>query len=325
PAVEDDGGVMVHRVPRPYTFFSARKARALMREVDIVHGHGICAYGLLRGRRRRRPPTVVKLHNVWAQELDVYRRLEGAASWLYVNVSMPRYVTMDRRTCERADRLISISEYLIRGVEGYGIGREKVDLIRNGVDVERFANAEPADVDLPRPIVAYIGRLARHKGVDALVRACADAGAGSLLVVGGGPSEAAMRAEADRLGVRSRFVGVVPHDDVPGYYLAADIVAYPSRYEPLGNVVLEGMAAGKPVVARRTGGIPEILPREAGRTFVKDVDMTERLRELLEDEALRRRLGEAGRRIAGGRSWADVARETTDVLKKVLDTTGEGT
>jgi len=316
PATQDDDGVMVHRVPRPYTQFSARKARELMGTIDVVHGHGICAYGLLKGRH---PPTVVKLHNIWAQELDAYRNLPGSASWRYVNISIPKYVRMDRTTCSRADHLISISRYVSGGAREYGVSPDKITLIPNGVDYERFERAEPAELGLKPPVIAYIGRLSPHKNVSPLIRAVKGLKKGSLLIVGGGPSERALREEAESLGKRVMFKGVVPHDEVPSYFKAADIIVYPTLYEPLGNVILEGMASGKPVVASRTGGIPEILPEKAGRLFSTEEELTEALTELAGDRALRERMGDQGTRVARKRTWMDVASETADVLKNTLD------
>ncbi|HID73759.1 MAG TPA: glycosyltransferase family 1 protein [Thermoplasmata archaeon] len=319
PREEDDAGVLVHRIRRPYTLFSTRRARALSRDVDVVHGHGICAYGVLRGRH---PPTVVKLHNIWAQELAAYRSLPGSAPWFQTAIAMPQYVRMDRSVCRRAGRLISISEYITRGACGYGVPPSKINLIRNGVDVHRFEGMEPVDLDLEPPVVAYVGRLSPHKDVETLIRAFGRVGAGSLLIVGGGPSEPRLRRAASRLDRKVLFRGLVPHDEVPAHFLAADIIVHPSLYEPLGNAVLEGMAAGRPVIARRTGGIPEILPPEAGLLFDTEAELAGHLQTLMEDGDLRRRMGEAGRRIAGARSWADVARETETVLRRVVD---EGT
>ena len=316
PRTQDDDGVTVHRVPRPYTQFSARKARELMGTTDVVHGHGICAYGLLKGRH---PPTVVKLHNIWAQELEAYRNLPESASWRYVNISIPKYVRMDRATCARADHLISISRYISGGAEEYGISRDRITLIPNGVDFERFERAEPADLKLRRPIIAYIGRLSPHKNVSPLIKAVKGLKKGSLLVIGGGPSERELREEAESLGKRVMFKGVVPFDDVPSFYKAADIIVYPTLYEPLGNVILEGMASGKPVIASRTGGIPEILPERAGRLFSTEDELTEALTELAGDRTLREQMGSHGLQVARKRTWMDVARETADVLKKTLD------
>jgi len=291
PATQDDDGVMVHRVPRPYTQFSARKARELMGTTDVVHGHGICAYGMLKGAH---PPTVVKLHNIWAQELEAYRNLSDSTSWHYVNISIPKYVRMDRATCSRANHLISISRYISGGAEDYGISPDKISLIPNGVDFERFERAEPAELKLKRPVIVYIGRLSPHKNVSALIKAVKGLKKGSLLVIGGGPSERELREEAGVLGKRVMFTGVVPFDEVPSYYKAADIVVYPTLYEPLGNVILEGMASGKPVVASRTGGIPEILPEKAGRLFSTGEELIDILTELAGDRALREQMGAHG-------------------------------
>ena len=306
---EWDGPVRVIRVRRPYTLFSGLKARKIHREYDAVHGHGICAYGFMRMTGAH---PVVKMHNVWSQEYRAYRAMGER------RFSMLAYIRMDRYVARRASHLICISDYVKSGAMEYGVPEERITVIRNGVDPEMFRNLVPREIDLERPVVMYAGRLAPHKGVDILIRAMARVKKGSLLVVGKGPSGEDLRRMCLDLDVKARFIGAVRHDDLPSYYAAADVVVYPSLYEPLGNVVLEAMASGTPVIASDTGGIPEILPPDAGFLFSGEDDLVHHLEVLLSDEDLRRRMGSKGREIALSRTWHDVALETVDVLRRSM-------
>jgi len=126
----------------------------------------------------------------------------------------------------------------------------------NGVDVERFANAEPLDLGPGRKVL-FFGRLERRKGVEVLIQALTRLRDLDLeLIVGGtGPEEGNARVLARQLNVRARFLGPVDDDDVPRLYKAADVYVAPGLGgESFGIVLLEAMAAGTPVVCSSIAG-----------------------------------------------------------------------
>jgi glycosyltransferase involved in cell wall biosynthesis len=104
-----------------------------------------------------------------------------------------------------------------------------------------------------------VGSLTERKNVVRLADAFAALGRGSLVFVGDGPLRPQLEGRE-----RVRLVGRVPHDAVPRYLAAADVVCAPSLLEPFGQSILEAMAAAKTVVATRVGGPPEFVPPEAG-------------------------------------------------------------
>jgi D-inositol-3-phosphate glycosyltransferase len=157
------------------------------------------------------------------------------------------------------------------------------------------------------------------KGLDILIRALADmtdrAGV-RLLVIGGDDRARAeiarLRATADEVGVADavEFVGPVPHDDLPAYYAAADLVVVPSFYESFGLVAVEAMASGVPVVASRVGGLAStvsdgrtgyLIPWRCPEPFAEKIEL------LLRNEPLRAALGAAGVVHMQGYSWRSVA------------------
>ncbi len=324
PAEEVREGVHVHRVREPYTLWSATRAGSLLKEVDIVHGHGACAYGHLRLHRF---PTVVKMHATWHAEAARYREI-GVGLWR--DMALRLYVHQDRYCARRADHLICITQAVADEThEGYAVPRERMTVVHNGVDLEAFRSAAPlrdstrAELGLEGVVVAYVGRLEPHKGVRDLVEATEGLGA-ELLFVGDGSERAHLEARARELGTRATFTGFVPHERVPAMYSAADVVCYPSTYEPLGNVVLEAMASGRPIVAGRSGGLPEVFQEGTG-ALVEPGDvgaLHDALAALVDSDAARAAAGVRGLEAAPRFGWDRVARTTVDACERVLASDG---
>jgi glycosyltransferase involved in cell wall biosynthesis len=158
-----------------------------------------------------------------------------------------------------------------------GVPADKILVQRNGIDGERFQERPRAParqelgIDPKGYHVAYIGTFRVTKGLDVLLEA-----AGRLIaagmpltvhLVGDGPHlEAALREQARAGGIaaRVRFHGYQPHDRVATWIAAADVLCLPSTSDGCPNIILETLACGRPVVATRVGGIPEILSEETG-------------------------------------------------------------
>jgi glycosyltransferase involved in cell wall biosynthesis len=166
----------------------------------------------------------------------------------------------------RAAALVAVSDWLRRRLESIApeaVGR--VEVIDCGVDLDRFA---PAAQGAARTAVGWqpdgtgflcVGALSERKNVLRLARVFERHGEGSLAFVGDGPLRGGLTG---RNGIQT--VGAVPHDQIPLWLNAADVVCQPSLVEPFGLVTLEAMACGRSVVATRAGGPPEFVPPEAG-------------------------------------------------------------
>ena len=140
----------------------------------------------------------------------------------------------------------------------------KIDVIYNGVDTELFARAKPYPAD--HPYILGVGQLSLHKGFDLLIEAYAKI-AGSypqvqLYIAGDGQKRFALELliRQKELIERVRLLGKVDETTVTALMAGCLFIAMPSRREPFGIVALEGMAAGKPVLAAHVGGLPEFLP-----------------------------------------------------------------
>jgi glycosyltransferase involved in cell wall biosynthesis len=173
--------------------------------------------------------------------------------------AIPGVARLTRRVVQRASSVITVSDYLRRELEErVPDARGKTDVVDSGVDLQRFASPPPA-ADLRRPAFVHVGSLTPRKNVVRLADAFARVGRGSLTYVGDGPQRSLLEGRE-----RVRVVGRVPHEAVPGWLSAADVVCGPALIEPFGQALLEAMACSRTVVATRIGGPPEFVPPEAG-------------------------------------------------------------
>jgi glycosyltransferase involved in cell wall biosynthesis len=149
-----------------------------------------------------------------------------------------------------------------------GLPSEKIRVIPNGVDYERFANAAPADLTqfgVPRGsrVLLFVGRLDPQKGPVQLLEAAtelfADHADLHLVMVGDGPLASDLRESTRARNLESRIHFAGRQEDIAGLMRAADLFVLPSQWEGLPNVVLEAMAAGTPVVATAVEGVRDLL------------------------------------------------------------------
>ncbi len=204
------------------------------------------------------------------------------------------------------------------------------EVVPNGIDVNRFrqAAARPATMPDDRRFVLFVGRLEPRKGVDRLIRAMAvvqqQAPDARLVIVGEGPDRAALEATARDAGVYATFTGHVSDDDLPAYYRAADIVCSPALGgESFGVVLLEAMAAGRPIVATRIEGYRELLA-SAGSARLVDVDdeaaIGREITLLLDAPELRRTLGASGAAFVRAYDWNTIARRLESIYTRLQPT-----
>jgi glycosyltransferase involved in cell wall biosynthesis len=238
--------------------------------------------------------------------------------------------------------LIAVSRDTARAYAGMGIAPEKIEVIHNATriraDVEdgltnitarrRFAEA----LGLPDEVrfISCLGRISPGKGQDVLIEAMADVVAAQprahLLIAGGQARKGEYARSLDdlpaRLGIGGHVHRLGFRSDTAAVLLAADVHAVPSREEPFGLVVIEGLMMGRPVVASRVGGIPEILCSADHGLLVEPENPTAlagAILALLEDDALARRVAESGQRHAMEEFAPEVmTRRITEVYQRLL-------
>jgi glycosyltransferase involved in cell wall biosynthesis len=278
-----------------------RYARFLRSErAHVVHTHGHLAGNVL-GRvagRLAGAAVVAHMHVENAFRADRLRVLQ---------------VGLDDATARLCARILVVSEATRAALERQGYPRALMEVVHNGVALER---AEPRRVDgvpADAPLVVHVGRLAPVKGQRELIEALAEVPELYAVLVGvdqeeGGAYRRELEREASRQDVADRVVFAGYRDDVPALIAGADALVLPSWVEGLPLVVLEAMAQARPVVATRIGGTDELVadgetgllvpPRDAGA-------LAAALRSLLADRTRARSLGEAGRRRAEQRFSRD--------------------
>ena len=204
--------------------------------------------------------------------------------------------TYDLGRFRRCDHLIANTAGLVRWICGQGWPAARVHHLPNFVP--DLAGTAPATPGLPRPWVLAMGRLHRNKAFDVLVRAMRRLSGIHLLLAGEGPERSALESLARAEGVAHRVHMPGWRADGAALLAACDAVAVPSRHEPLGNVVVEGWSAGKPVVAADAAGPRELIqpgedgllvPREDPEALATAIGL------VIEAPAFARRLGDAGR------------------------------
>ncbi|MDR2787842.1 MAG: glycosyltransferase, exosortase A system-associated [Candidatus Accumulibacter sp.] len=252
----------------------------LVRQIgpDILHAHSpvLNAIPALRVGRRLGLPVVYEVRAFWEDAaVDHGTTREGSLRYRLTR-------GLETWALRRVDRAVTICEGLRADIVARGIAAERITVVPNAVDVESFdSGGEPDEALKARlglsggAVIGFIGSFYAYEGLDVLLDAfpkiLAHLPDARLLLVGGGPRDAALRAQAERLGVGGRvvFAGRVPHREVPRYYDLIDVLAYPRRSMRLTELVtplkpLEAMAQGRLLVASDVGGHRELI--RDGRT-----------------------------------------------------------
>lgn len=208
------------------------------------------------------------------------------------------FAAMTRYFYNRADAIVATSQGVAEDlIANYGVARSKIRILHNPVDLDAIArhSAEPIpELDAP-PVVAAAGRLASVKNYPLLIDALASLPAETpvhVWILGEGPERSRLEAlAAERgLGTQVRFLGFQQN---PWRFIArADVFALTSTYEGFGNVLIEAMACGTPVVATRSPGTVEVVEDRKNGLLVESspVAVAEAIKGLLSDRELRARL-----------------------------------
>ncbi len=286
---------------------------------DIVHIATEATLGLatLHHARARQYPVVSSFHTNWDHYSAHYRiSFARGLVWRYLRWFHARtietYVPSRPTITDLEARGFRDVVLWPRGVEAglFRPDRERRESIRTSLGFN------PGDV-----VIGHVSRLAPEKNVGFLADALAIVGearpSARFLFVGDGPERAGLER---RMGPNARFAGYRSGDDLADHYAAADIFAFASLTETFGNVVLEAMAAGLPVVAVRAGGVSDIVRQGRTGLLVEPGDpppkFAEGLIRLIDDIGLRRDLAEAARAYALTQSWdADHGRPSRSLCR----------
>ena len=318
---------------------------------DIVHCH--TWYTHLAGSLAR-PLTGARL-------VLTTHSLEPHRPWKVEQLGTAYHATtwIERTAYQNADGVVAVSRAMKEDVQTlYGVAPERVHVIHNGIDPEEYRprlspeTLRRLGVDPEVPMVLFVGRITRQKGILHLVRAVRHLEPGVQVVLcAGAPDTPEIAAEMARLVEEARadsaarlvwIPEILPKEDVIALYSHAAVFVCPSVYEPFGIINLEAMACETPVVASAVGGIPEIvvhgetgllLPFEAeGGDSPEPRDpeafsqqLAAAINELMGDPARRAAMGAAARaRVLDQFSWRRIAELTLGFYRDLLDAAAGG-
>ncbi len=300
---------------------------AVQTRPDLIHAHSpvLNALPSLWVGRRLRLPVVYEMRASWEDAaVDHGATAEGS----------PRYRAsraLESFALRHADQVTTICAGLQRDICARGIAEDRVTVIPNAVDAREFCFGVEADAELRRSlgldgctVLGFAGSFYAYEGLDLLIEAARRMVPRHptlrVLMVGGGPQEDALKAQATAAGIGDRvvFTGRVPHGDVQRYYELIDVLAYPRLSTRLTELVtplkpLEAMAQGRMFVASDVGGHRELI-RHGETGFLFRAGDAATLAQAIDDLLARRDLwpkvrAQARRYVESERTWqASVAR-----------------
>ena len=247
---------------------------------------------------------------------------------LITQYSLPR--RMMQWAARRAEASIGVCSALVDVLRGWNIEPQRLHVMRNGVDLQRFKRS--ADSGLREslgmragdgPLLLSVGHLIERKGHHLVIEALAALLPGHptarLVIIGEGDERAALETAARKLGVEQQvtLAGALPQTELPGWYSAADALVLASSREGWANVLLEAMACGTPVVATNIWGTPEVVARPEAGVLVDErsgAALARGVRELLS----RAPSPEAVRAYAEGFGWDATTRAQLMLFRRML-------
>lgn len=293
-------------------------------DADVAHAH--TWYADMAGvwiRTLYRIPLVVTLHSL--EPLRPWKADQLGSGYLLSS-------WIERTAVETADRVIAVSRGMRDDIlRHFRVDPDRVVVIHNGIDPERFRRTGARDAlerhGVRPPYVLFVGRITDQKGIFHLLDAAPRLPPGVQVVLCASAPDTPEIEERLRRAVPGHpnvvwINAMVPVDEVVQLYSHAAVFACPSVYEPFGLINLEAMACETPVVASAVGGILEVV--EDGKTGLlvepgRPDALAAAIRRLLDDPALARDMGRAGRqRVEERFSWASVAERTEQVYREAI-------
>jgi glycosyltransferase involved in cell wall biosynthesis len=242
---------------------------------------------------------------------------------------------MGGRTLLRdATRLIALAPLEVEQYKSYGVAADKIDIVPNGIDQSEYANLplkgtfrQKYGLDTKHKVILFLGRVHQTKDIDLLIKAFAgitkDFDDARLVIAG--PDDGylpALQSLAGELGVAEKviFTGPLYGEQKLAAYTDADVYTLTSSWEAFGISVLEALACGTPVIVTDRCGIAAGIKDKAGLVVAYDAAaIKQALQTLLQDEPLRRRLGQDGKALVREKyGWGAIAEQVENTYKKCL-------
>jgi glycogen synthase len=311
---------------------------------DLVHCHTWYShFGGILAKKNYGLPLVITVHSL--EPLRPWKREQLAGAYEFS-------LWVEKTALEMADAIIAVSGATKHDIDRlFNVDPERVHVIHNGIDLHQYRKVDSTDalkrygIDPAKPYLLFVGRIARQKGFQHLVRAIQFMDRDFQIVLCAAAPDTPQLAEEMRIAVEraeAQRPGIIWIDEMVDqqtaceFYSHAAVFVCPSIYEPFGIINLEAMACETPVVATAVGGIKEVVvdgetgflvpleqmkesPFEAIDPEKFARDLAQRANELMRDRQLRERFGKAGRkRVEENFSWAAIAEKTKALYASVL-------
>ncbi len=317
--------------PEPLTFsiraYGKIKQLLPYHKFDIIHDNQGLGYGLLL-MKHLEIPVVATIHHPITVDRDM--ELAHAENW-WKRFRLRRWYslcTMQGQVSRRLDRIITVSQSSAQDIErSFRIPSHKIRVVYNGIDTDFFRRDGHID-KVPNNVILVNSGEQAIKGIPYLLRALQLLRNGmqvKLTIVGTPKTGGQVLRLIEEYGLDSMvsFTGRITTEELVKYYLAAEIAVVPSLYEGFGLPAAEAMSCSVPVIATRAGALPEVLGQD-GETGIMvppaDPDaLAAAIKSLLDNEPLRKRIGEAGRkRVETEFNWRQAAKKVLEVYNEVL-------
>jgi len=263
---------------------------------SLVHDtpHLLAVYKEIGGILRQLTPDVLCCHGYKASIIGGFAANQlnipvvgVSRGWTAESMKVRVYEWLDRKNLRRLDHIVCVSQGQADKVRRSGVAADRVSVIHNAIDVNRFSAPNPADRTLLaakfnrpiRHIIGSAGRLSPEKGFSVLINAAArvvseDPSAGFILF-GDGPLRGELQAQIAELGLNEHFLLAGFEANFDRWLPHLDLFVNPSYTEGLANVILESLAAKVPVIATAVGGTPEIIEHGVTGYLVEAGDATQ--------------------------------------------------
>ena len=303
--IEEFDGFKVQRIPAAPVLLNMSIMPSLFgilkeQDFDLIHSHEYftsCSFQSAMASSFRNVPFVITQHNDQLPNRFLHR-----FGYLFSSVTLGKYSSW------KARKIIALSNDIKFHLLNMGCNENKIELIPNAVDTSIFSpgqkNILQSKWGISGNVILFVGRLVAEKGADILIQSFHKVSkkipSAKLVIVGKGPKESDLKILKKKLSVKNIFfIERVESKLMPNIYAGCSILVVPSFREPFGNVVLEAMSCGKPVIGSYVGGIKDtIVDGETGYHFsVGNVKMlSDLLLKILINERLKKELGDSARK-----------------------------
>ncbi len=351
--VEEVDGLVFYRTTQPHGLISklpvlgqwavvdslAKRLDEIIPKIkpDVLHAHSpaLNGWAALRAARKHRLPLVYECRAFW-EDAAVDHGTTTAGS---VRYRLTKW--LETMVFKQAHAITTICHGLRSDIISRGLREDKITVIPNAVDIDKFSFGADADAVLRQQlgldncvVLGFIGSFYAYEGLllllEALPKMIAEKPQTRLLLVGGGPQETAVKQKIAALGLENqvKWVGRVPHDQVQAYYNQVDIFVYPRLSMRLTELVtplkpLEAMAQGRLVVASDVGGHRELIKDgHNGRLFQAGnaTDLADTVLNLLDNPAQWPELRRAGRQfVEQERNWVKSVGHYQGIYNQLLN------